>query len=603
MNKRILILIFFIALSAFCPIYSQTDSISDWQEQILSRVDVDELSERSYQRLLEMLSALEFERRDSLLYNKVKQNIILRGDACLNIREGYHLVTAEKIEKNKAYRGDMWNQTVRYSIKTGSWSGGFTLNKDAGEAYRTPLPLGDSYSAFVTYKPSNPKLNTFSVNHAVLGHYHIKLGSGLILNQQFNMGKNLMNDVFMTSGTALSAHSSTDEYNYMQGAAAILRYRNVSIMPFFSFKNIDASLTNDTITSIPTDGYHRTKNEENKRNKSKAMDMGLHASYSSYWFEIGANIILSQFSNDYVRPIRYYNQNYFRGHRLLSGSIDYYARRYGFILRGETAIDQNTNIATISQLQHSLGEDWTVNLQYRYFGQKYQQLYAACSAESSSMQGESGTTLSLFGYPLPHWQVSAMFDYFKFSTPQYGFKDPFSGFESRVQITYSNRKSDIKLSYRLKSKESFRHSLDAVASYSPISWLTLKTQARSKIYSPKDKGGYSIGYAIGQAILFGNEDLPFKCEIQGAWFDAQEYETRLYLSERNILYGFAIPMLYGQGLRGSVTGTYRIRPNISVDLKYAIIKYLDNRDHISSGLQQIWGTMQNNLWIQLRFSL
>ena len=603
MNKRNLILIFFIVWSAFCPLYSQTDTISKWQEQILSIVDVDELSERSYQRLLEMLSALEFERRDSI-YKKVKQNIVLRSDACLNIREGYHLVTPDKTDRNKAYRGNMWNQSVRYTIKAGKdWSGGITLNKDAGEAYRTPFPLGDSYSAFISYKPMFIEADALLVRQAVIGHYHIKLGSGLILNQQFNMGKNLLNETFLASGTSLSAHSSTDEYNYMQGAAATLSVRNLSIMPFISYRNIDAALTNDTITSIPTDGYHRTTNEENKRDKAIALDMGMHISFSSDWYEIGANVLLSQLSHEYHRPMRNYNQNYFRGHRLLSGSIDYHARRYGFILRGETAIDQNTNIATINQIHHALGEDWEANLQFRHFGQKYQQLYAACIAESSSMQGETGVSLSLNGYPLPHWQVSTMIDYFRFSTPQFGYPEPVSSFEGRAQISYNNRRQDFKITYRMKSKESLRHSLDIISSYTPISWLTIKTQIRSKIYSPKDKGGFSLGYALGQAIIIGSESLPVKCEIQGAWFDAPDYDTRLYLSERNILYGFAIPMLYGKGTRGSITGTYKIRSNISVDLKYALIKYLDHRDHISSGLQQIWGTIQNNLWMQLRLSL
>ena len=61
-------------------------------------------------------------------------------------------------------------------------------------------------------------------------------------------------------------------------------------------------------------------------------------------------------------------------------------------------------------------------------------------------------------------------------------------------------------------------------------------------------------------------------------------------------------MLYGKGFRTSATASYRMGKHLIAELKYALYHYLD-RDHISSGLQQIWGQNQYNLWLQLRLKL
>ena len=63
-----------------------------------------------------MLGDLELNRSDTVFPIRIRQNIILSSNACLNIREGYHNVTADKIADGKAYRGDMWNHTVRYKV-------------------------------------------------------------------------------------------------------------------------------------------------------------------------------------------------------------------------------------------------------------------------------------------------------------------------------------------------------------------------------------------------------------------------------------------------------------------------------------------------------
>lgn len=589
---------FFYLLSTSFSAYGQQDSISDWHEQVLSQIDADNFSEASYARLIEMLSDLELRRHDTLSHVSVRQNVILSSNACLNIREGYHHVTDDKILSNKAYRGDMWSHTLRYKLQYGrDWSAGIVLDKDAGEPFRRVFPLSDSYSGFVAYSPAAMSPDrVVRLAKAIVGHYRLRLGSGLILNQSFSLGKGVMTDAFMTSGTAISPHSSADEYNRMQGVVADVRIGSFRAVPFVSFKQLDAVVRDDTITSIPTDGFHRTYGEEQKHHAATVLNSGLHLAYAGNWYNIGANMLYTRFSHPFYRPLRAYNHYYFRGQQLLQGSIDYHARRLGFELRGETAIDHALNLASVGQIAHSVGEDWQAALSYRYYGNRYQQLYASSISEGSGLQGEQGATLAFSGAPLPYWQFAFSFDYFRFSNVQYGYDAPFRGVESRLSAQYARRKCDISLSYRLKSKRSLRHhSLDALFSYTIVDGLRLRTQVRCKYRS-------SLGYAIAQAIGWKKDGALLSADFQCAWFDAPDYDSRLYLSEKNVLYGFGLPMLYGRGVRLASTASCRICSFLTLELKYSLFHYLD-RNHISSGLQQIWGANQSNLWLQLRAKL
>lgn len=574
-------------------LYAQSN---DWQEEILSRVDEEDFSEESYKQLMEMLGDLELHSYDTVFPTRIKQNIILRADRCLNIREGYHNATAEKKAANKAYLGDSWNETLRYQIGLGDkWRTGITLNKDAGEKYRRQFPFSDSYSVFADYKSSEGFLR-----HITVGDFRLRLASGLILNQQFSMGKLLSQDSFMTEGTSFSPSSSTEEYKYMQGAIAELRYKqHLLIIPFISYKDIDAAVSNDTITSIPQDGMHRTVKEAAKRNQTKLFNAGLHLAYMGRWYELGGSFLYTRFDLPYIRPTRTYNLHYFRGSKLFQSSVDYHIRRFGYEFRGETAIDDSLHIASIGTIQHPLGEDWSASLGYRYYDNRYHQLFASSVSESSSMQGETGVLLSVSGTPFKNWTFDSTLDYFHFTNIQYGFKAPLRGFEYLARATYNNKWWNIRLEYRIKYKYNIKHSLNSIISYKASDAITLKLQARGRIYSPQDEGGYHLGYAISQACSFKKESFPVTADVQFTYFDAKDYSTRLYITEKNILYGFGIPSLYGQGYRTSATAVYKISPRISLDLKYAWIHYL-NRTSISSDLQKIWGCDQYNVWGQIR---
>ena len=61
-------------------------------------------------------------------------------------------------------------------------------------------------------------------------------------------------------------------------------------------------------------------------------------------------------------------------------------------------------------------------------------------------------------------------------------------------------------------------------------------------------------------------------------------------------------MLHGQGLRYSITGNLHLGTHLIIEGKWAMTNYA-NCATISSGLQQIKGNTQQDLWLQVRIKL
>jgi hypothetical protein len=177
-----------------------------------------------------------------------------------------------------------------------------------------------------------------------------------------------------------------------------------------------------------------------------------------------------------------------------------------------------------------------------------------------------------------------------------------------IRLLYSHRKVNGTLGYRIKQKADYiRHSFDGILSIQPFESFTSKTQLRARIHNKKENGTAtnSYGYAVSQSFVWNCKiwkSCPFSLVGQACYFHTDDYNSRIYLTEKAILYGFGLPMLYGEGLRYSVTGTIKIGPHINVDLKWAMTNYA-NRATISSGLQEIEGNNQQDLWLQLRLKI
>lgn len=620
------ILLLFLAFCGFFPsVCGQDFAILDslqplshgWQEQILQQVDIEELGEAAYGELLEELSELVVwsdTTSHSLRNSRLRQQLVLSGNRCLSSRAGYLDQSEDRKQAGKAYLGDPWHQSIRYRIVAGRhWQAGITLEKDAGEPWRHTFPGYDSWHSFVRMRNVNVN-NNVCIAAAVVGHFRLRTGCGLLISQGFSLGKQYLTQQLVSNrSSAITPHSSLTESGFMQGVAADLRIASrLTLLPYFSARQIDGTLNESyVLTALQTDGYHRTHSEAGHRDAAWQIITGARLGWRGEWYDIGLHGTYTQLQYDYRRNANYYNANYFRGHQLSQFSFDYTARFFGGLWRGEWAIDDAKAFALVNALQFEMGSYWKATLLHRYFDTHYRQLHASSVSESSQLQGEQGVLLSVEGQLSRRWQMQGMVDGFWFSQPQYGIRDTTSqGIEGSLRFIYtgSHRSSCPKsgiIGYRIKQKGDYiRHTADASLSLAPTRHINCRTQLRARIYS-KVENDPTYGFALSQSVNWQCvqwPSCPFTIEGQACYFNTDDYDSRVYLTERAILYGFGLPMLYGEGLRYSITGTMAIGSRIHLDLKWAMTNYA-NRANISTGLQQITGNTQQDLWLQIRLKL
>ena len=620
MQKYTILYIFLGVSLLSTPLFGQTTEqktpISEhfypWQEQLIQLVDIEDLGEDAYNELLEELSELELWSDSLKTYRyRAKQQLILSSNRCLNMREGYRNPSFERLQANKAYLGDPWRQSIRYRLHQGEqWQAGISLEKDPGEAWKHTFPYFDAWHAYLRYQGSARQTDIghapkFRVEDAIIGHYRLRIGYGLTMNQGFSLGKQYFIQQVSQRTNRIIPFASNAETDYLQGTALDLRFgRYLTVLPYFSIVQIDGSLTETHhLTTLYTDGMHRTITEGNHRHAVWQMVMGTRIGWKRSWYELGAHVLNTQFEYPYIRKLMSHNKNYFRGQSLTQFSSDYQFRAFHNVLKGELAFDDSLGLASLTALQTNWSDNWQSALIYHYYSNHYRQLHASGIGENNEIQGEHGLTVNVNGILSRHWQLQAMADWFSFDQPQYQTSSiPNDGFEVLVRGIYTRSWFDINASYRMKSKnESFRHSIDAVFNISPLSNLSLKTQLRKRI---NDASDVSHGLAVAQSLSYQNsitKNLALKIDTQATYFDTDDYNARIYINEKNILYGFGIPMLYGKGIRYSLTSNVKINDNWNVEIKYTLTNYA-NKATISSGLQEIKGNNQQDLWLQLQLA-
>ncbi|MBQ0058209.1 MAG: hypothetical protein KBT20_11185 [Bacteroidales bacterium] len=546
-----------------------TDDIIAQVDDVIERVDADDMNETQYLRYLEQAY------NDTLL-------------------DSHMLVVQSNLsdKADQSYLGDMFHHTIRYRCRLSNdslrrvWNVGFVLDKDAGERFDSRAPFADSYSVYASFESTQGWLR-----QAMIGNYRVTMGLGLLCNQSFALGKNMATQSMMTGAKPFAVHSSASEDDYMLGAAMRIRLgRHVEVLPFVSARPIDGRLEHDTLMSWSTGGYHRTSSELSRRHTSWITNAGGSVRVFGEWYRVSANVLYTQLQHTYWRPLRAYNNNVFRGHDLLQFSLDYEALWMGMHLKGETAVDDRGGLSSVNAIQGNVFEDWSVTAIYRYYGDTYRQLLGNSIAESSAMQGETGVSVCVDGALTRNVGVSLSADWFHFSQPVYSIYQPSSGYELSAKFIFkpsSSRSSfrQASLSYRIKSKYRnntltatptdditpyYRHTINAHSTWQLPIGLTLKSQVRTRLYSAQNTGGVQMGYAASQAVGWHSASDKVRADVQATYFHTDDYDTRLYLSEKNLLYGFSIPMLYGEGERYSMVIHYRPVKRFTIETKYDI---------------------------------
>ena len=544
-----------------------------------------------------------------------KHELSTRVDIPFYTKKGYQSIASKEIEENpnKRYLGYSFYHHLRYSFRYSDHVYvGLTVEKDAGE----PFFAGKNKKGYDYYSPYVLIRNIGKIKALVLGNYRLNYGYGLVMNTDFNMGKLAMITTLGNKSTGIKKHSSTDEYNYFQGMAGSYRLaKRWTIDAFYSYRKMDGTVENQFITSLKEDGYHRLPRDFEKKNTFTNQLIGSNIHYNGKYFETGLTMVYNVFNKVLNTTPRLYNKYYPRGRDFFNVSMNYkvFWKRFSFM--GETAIDKTGKIATINMLRYSPNGSFQLFVMNRFYDVAYQSIYARSIGEGSQVQNESGIYIGLETNVLQSFKLGAYGDFFYFPWKKYQLsKNGTSGFDGMVQLSYSpSYELNMFIRYRCKSKhkdltldnkekktlpyiqQKWKYQLN----YSPIDELMLKTQVDVV------RNGYqyhtpSWGILVGQSIGYTFKNLPLHLYLNTAWFQTDDYASRISMYEKGLLYTFSIPSFYGKGERFALNIRYVLNEHLIFQAKYGLTHYRD-REVIGSGLEQIEGNCKSDLYLQLRF--
>lgn len=535
-----------------------------------------------------------------------KHEMLARTDFPFYTRKGYQ----------KKYLGPSIYHSLRYNFHYSTYfQAGITAEKDGGE----PFLALHNMKGYDFYSPYFLLQNYGRLKALALGNYRVSFGQGLVLGSNFCLGKtfSLLTSEYRTEG--IRKHSSSDEYHYFSGAGTTVKIlSSFYLSGFYSHRLLDGGVEGENITSISKTGLHRTQKEADKINACKLQLTGGHVTYEKNRLRVGITGIYYFFNHPYEPDLREYARYNLHGNHFYNFSVDYNYRTGRFSWAGEAAKGKQ-GYALLNRLKYSLSPDYNFLLIHRYYSYDYWAMFGHSFGEGSTPQNENGWYLAMEAQPLAHWRFFGSLDFFSFPWWRYRISKPSQGVEIRLQTTCSlGENCSMYLNYRYTQKERdisgtegkivlpvIHHRFRYRLNYRYNAW-NFRTTIDYNNFRQKDRGYYRFksqqGWGCTQSCAYVFQKFPLMFSLQGSYFCTDDYDSRIYTSEKGLLYTFYTPSFYGKGFRYSALLRYDWDKTFMFLVKFAQTVYQD-RTCIGSGNDLIDGNRKSDLQIQFRMKL
>ena len=528
-----------------------------------------------------------------------KNELLTRFDIPFYRRKGYE----------HTYLGPSVYNSVKYSFRySDRLYAGVVAEKDAGEPFGAlHNRYGYDYYSFYLLLKDCGRLKALAI-----GNYRLSFGQGLVISTDYLMGKTIYASSFNNRSGGIKKHSSSDEYNYFRGVAATIALsKDWDLSGFYSHRLLDGVITDGAITSIYKTGLHRSQKEANKKNLFTMQLTGGNVSYQHNRIRLGITGIYYLFNRPYEPELTGYSKYNLHGNNFYNLGIDYAYRWHRFSFQGETAIGKQ-GWASLNRLQYSPVQNTQIMLIHRFYSYNYWAMFAHSFGEGSTTQNEQGYYIGMETSPFAYWKFFASFDLFSFPWKKYRVNKPSRGTDGLLQATFTPRSYlSMYLKYRYKRKERdwtgskgtltlpiFHHQLRYRLNYSLNDVFSSRTTLDYNHFHSQDRAA-TKGYQVTQMI---SSQLPWTrlfADVQGSYFCTDDYDSRVYVSEKGLLYTFYTPSFQGRGFRCAVRLRYELNKHWLFITKFGETIYL-NRNEIGSGNDLIYGNKKADIQMQLR---
>jgi hypothetical protein len=503
------------------------------------------------------------------------------------------------------------------------FSVGVVAEKDPGESFLAGSnPRGFDYHAFHLFL-EDPVQN---VNRLAIGDYNISLGQGLILHSGFGGGKSAFVNNIKRGGYSIRPHTSMAENTFMRGAAVDFSLnQNWSGLLFYSNRDIDGNVVfqPDTLdagepnlvafSSINNMGLHRTANEIGRKGALNDEILGGRIAFDSDQFQFRMNYFSEQFSAPLNRRDDLYNlfvpeQDRYQ---FVSADYTYIARDFHFF--GETATN-GFGVATLNGIMMSPQRRVQMSFMHRYYSPRYFSLNANVFGEVQQAFNEHGVYAGLNWDIKGPLRLSAYADVWTHPWLRFNVDAPSRGNEYLLRIEYyKKRKFTAYLQIRNKTRAINRR-LDERRSAEVLpldrqQWRLHISQKLNKALELRYRAEWlrarqyeqppTYGYLLYGDMIYKPMKYPISFTSRFAVFRSEDFNSRLYAFENNLLYSFSIPAYFDQGIRAYVNVRWKISRNILWEARFAR-SWINQAETIGSGFNEIEDNTRTEVATQVK---
>ncbi len=546
--------------------------------------------------------------------------VLARYTQQVELARGYqpHMLATD----SAGYQGSPPQLLLRYLARhPGKHSIGFTAEKDAGEPLdwqpQQRLYGMDFYSGHIAvYGQAGLKM-------ALVGDYYGQFGQGLVMGRGFQLGKGAETITTVRQPRlGIRPYTAVGEQAFLRGAAATVQQGQVEATLFASHRRHDATLEPQgtgqaVITALPLSGLHRTHSEAARRSAVTANTAGanLHYRHPAKRLQLGVNALAMRYSHPFAQAAQWATSNTPPGHNRWNASVYSSGTVASLHLFAEAAASANGGFGAVAGLMSSLTPALQLAMLWRHYNNTFDNPHGHAFAEGTRNQNEQGMYWGLKYTLKRRLTLSAFYDQFKFPWLRYRVNGPSNGYEWMVKAVVHKSKLEA-LTVQLRSEHKMRnanttnatqatppqpatrHNWTLQYQYVPYKPLTFKTRLQGSRYAFEQQ--VSMGYALIQDVTY--KTIRWQLSARAALFDTDNFDTRQYAYERDVLYAFTIPAYSGQGIRTMVMAKVKISKTIMVWARYASTLYND-RTEVGSGNDLVAGRRRSQVKLQVRFSL
>ncbi len=474
--------------------------------------------------------------------------------------------------------------SLRLRHKGSPISYGLTAENDPGEPFSfRGTPGADFVSGHMMYEGNG------SVSRIIAGDYSLRFGEGLVFNSNGWRGSRLVSPSFMTGRSAISPFVSTEENNFFRGAGCVLGTLTQGLIMFVSSNAIDARKVinpNDNsvyISNLVKGGLHDTESGKNARNSLTENIAGIHISAGNDMIRGGITASFTHFSLPFSAGVSGAENVYdFSGNNLVNLGLDLKAGTGKVLLFSEAAWSFPGSMAITGGVRATPSGRVTMNLTARHYTPDYHAFHANSYRSGSSSSNENGIAGNIHIEAARHLFLSAGADIYRIPWLRYRSSAPSTGRSVEFRSEYTPRDGlNLRLSFIANEREydvqddnsgvapsrrEKREQMTAMLVFAPSKTLSTTTRAGWCLLN----SGEENGYMLCQDFSLSLSRVPLRIWFRYALFSTDSYATRLYAWENDMLYGFSVPALYGEGSRTAMMVSWKPFSGFELRAKYAI---------------------------------